>query len=167
MRGWKIMQGNGGAGSRWTPLGAAIFAFVLISLALRSATGAAQRAGATPTTPIIWTDVDGHGYGPLHLRAAPATVFIFFSTQCPIANQYMPRLRALDDAYTPRGIRFFLVDSHALDSGEQARQFVRERKVFVPIVKDIGTLLADRLGATLTPEAVAVSREGTIVYRGR
>src|SRR5438552_18062389 len=143
MRGWKIMQGNGGAGSRWTPLGAAIFACVLISLALQSATISAQRAGATPTTPIIWTDIDGHGYGPLHLRAAPATVFIFFSTQCPIANQYMPRLQALDDSFTPRGVRFFMVDSHALDGPDQARAFIRERQLFIPIVKDTGTSLAD------------------------
>src|SRR5438067_5561915 len=149
MRNRKARRDDEAARAHWARLGALIVAGALFSLGLRSAVGAARPVVETVTTPIIWTDVDGHGYGPLQMRAAPATVFVFFSTQCPVANQYMPRLRALDDSFTPRGVRFFMVDSHALDGPDQARAFIRERQLFIPIVKDTGPSLADRRGATV------------------
>src|SRR5438034_11396402 len=67
----------------------------------------------------------------------------------------------------PRSTLFPYTTLFRSDGAEQARRFVRERKIFVPVVKDTGTALADRLGANRTPEAVVVSREGALVYRGR
>lgn len=122
---------------------------------------------AAQELPIIWTDLDGRGYGPLQLRAAPATVFLFTSIQCPVSEAYVDRIRELENAYYPRGARFFLVSNHPGDPVEALRLHAAERKLVLPIVKDPDGDLADRLGATVTPEAVVVGREGQILYRGR
>src|SRR5579872_3746586 len=133
----------------------ALFAVVLC--------GASRAEGPLP---IVWTDLDGRGYGPNSLRAAAATVFVFFSTECPVSNAYMPRLRQAEKDYFPRGVRFFLVNAHPSDTFARIRAYLADRRVTIPVVKDVGYALADRLGATMTPEAVIVNREGEVAYRG-
>lgn len=120
-----------------------------------------------PAVPIVWTDLDGRGYGPTQLKAACATVFLFFSTQCPVSESYVPRIRALGQSYFSRRVAFFLVNAHPLDSAARIRGYARARRLQMPLVKDADAALADRLGAAVTPEAVVVDREGQIRYRGR
>jgi len=129
--------------------------------------GGRAQGSPLPAVPIVWTDLDGRGYGPTQLKAAPATVFLFFCTQCPVSESYMPRIRALGQSYFSRRVAFFLVNAHALDSAARIRSYARARRLRMPLVKDGDAALADRLGAAVTPEAVVVDREGQIRYQGR
>jgi hypothetical protein len=129
--------------------------------------GRAAHAESKPPVPLVWTDLNGRDYGPTQLRGAAATVFVFFSTQCPVSNAYMPRLRQMEQAYFARRIAFFLVNSNPLDGSEGIRRYAGERHLLMPLVKDTDGALAEHLGATLTPEAVVVGREGQTLYRGR
>src|SRR5688572_2108892 len=123
----------------WRALGAAaVGAAVAAGAAAPRGPAPARKA---PATPIVWTDLDGRGYGPLQLRAAPATVFLFFSTECPVANAYVPRIRELEDRYYAKGVRFFLVSSHPADTVERMRAYAAERKLVLPLVKDSGAAL--------------------------
>jgi hypothetical protein len=128
--------------------------------------GASHASSAPASPPIVWTDVDGHGYGPVQLRARAATVFVFVSSQCTLSNQYASRLRRLQDDYFAHRVSLFLVDSLATDSVETERSWAATRGLNLALVKDAGTSLADRLGAVCTAEAVVVDRDGNIVYRG-
>jgi thiol-disulfide isomerase/thioredoxin len=130
---------------------------------------APAKAAAAPATPqpLVWTDVDGRGYGPTQIKAAAATVFVFGSTECPLASAYAGRLRALEQEYFAKRVSFFLVNAHPSDTADTARTWARERKLALPVVKDVASRLVDRLGATRTPEAVVVDRAGNVVYRGR
>lgn len=123
-------------------------------------------AAATPA-PITWSDVSGKRYGAADLAQAKATVFLFSSTQCPIANQYAPRMADLAKDYAPRGVRVFLVNANVEDSRDAVKRYAAERKLPFPAVKDAGTALADRLGASATPEAVVVDSAGVVRYLGR
>jgi mono/diheme cytochrome c family protein len=131
-------------------------------------------AGASPTAeskttaaPILWKDLDGRAYSSSDSGKARATVFFFSSSQCPISNIYTPRMIEMAKAYTPRGVRFFLVNSNADDTLPKLKQYIQERAFPFPAVKDTGTALADRLGARVTPETIIVSSDGNIQYRGR
>jgi mono/diheme cytochrome c family protein len=123
----------------------------------------AKRAAAS----LSWTDVQGRRYGPEETARHPATVFLFWSSHCPIANLYVPRMIDLVREYQPRGVRFFLVSSDILDSRAAVAQFAKARALPFPAVKDTGTALADWLGAQATPEAIILDGPGEVRYRGR
>jgi mono/diheme cytochrome c family protein len=131
--------------------------------------GSADRRFALelPITPIVWKDVDGHAYNVQQFAHHKATVFLFTSTECPISNLYTPRILELAQAYMPRGVQFFLVNSNQEDSLPTVRRYTRERKFPFPAIKDNGTTLADHLGADRTPEAVILDSRGVVRYRGR
>lgn len=106
-------------------------------------------------------------YQPADLGRAKATVFLFTSSQCPVANAYTQRIIALGRDYETKSVRFFLVH----ESGENAAtllRYVRERGFPMPSVRDDGALrLADQLDASTTPEAVVLDNQARVRYRGR
>lgn len=156
--------------SRFVPGVAVASLGVSLLLAGGGTVGTQARAVAkrvAPGTPLVWIDIEGRGYGPLHLRAAAATVFVFVSTDCPLANTYASRLRALENEYQPRRINFFLVNAHATDTPEAARAWAAERDLGIVTVKDTpAARLSERLGARRTPETVVLGRDGAVLYRG-
>jgi AhpC/TSA family./Copper type II ascorbate-dependent monooxygenase, C-terminal domain. len=142
-----------------------------VNAALPAATSrqksAASAGDAAPTAPITWQDVSGRRYGAADIAAAKATVFFFSSTECPIAQKYVGRFRAFEREFAPKGVRFFLVNSGPGGSAAAWKKYAAERKIPFPAVRDNGTALADRLNATMTPEAVIVDAAGEIRYIGR
>lgn len=120
-----------------------------------------------PLKPLAFKDVVGKTYNIADLTKNKATVFFFSSTQCPISNIYTPRMNALANAYSTKGVKCFLVNSNAEDTAEKVRRYAAERKFSFPAVKDSGTTLADHLAASRTPEAVVVDGKGAVRYRGR
>lgn len=116
---------------------------------------------------VSFKDLAGKSYGTPELSRAKATVFVFTSTECPIAGKYTPRLVELAKDYAGKGVSFFLVNSNGGDSRDKFAKWVKERKFPFPAVKDEGTVLADKLGATTTPQAFVVDPAGSIAYIGR
>jgi mono/diheme cytochrome c family protein len=153
-------------GSRRAPVVAPVV--VLVLLAGRVA-GAAPVEGPAKLSAesFSWTDVGGHRYGSEEFSRHPATVFLFWSSQCPIANLYVPRIIELAREYGPKGVGFFLVNSNVQDSRATVVHLAKARALPFPAVKDAGTALADRLGAQMTPQAVIVDAAGATCYRGR
>lgn len=129
---------------------------------------ASSLAGAVGTgKAIAWKDVAGRAYSQADLSKNKATVFLFVSTQCPIANIYTPRFLELARDFQPRGVGFFLVDSNIEDTPAVVKRYARERKFPFPVVKDNGTALADWLLADTTPQAIVLDAGGQTRYMGR
>lgn len=118
-------------------------------------------------TPLTFTDVAGKAYGAAELGKNKATVFVFSSTECPLAAKYTPRILALAKEYGPKGIGFFLVNSNASDNKADFVKWAKERGYSFPMIKDEGTTLADRLNVSATPEVAVVDAAGTTLYLGR
>ncbi len=150
-------------------MGAILTVSLLFGLAAAFAEGNHPGVSKPPTEarPLVWTDVSGNGYGAPQIHGSAATVFLFVTSECPLARAYTGRFRALEKTYAGRRVLFFLVNPHPTDTIEMAKTWARERNLTIPLVKDAGALLTDRLGATRTPEAVVVNRAGEVVYRGR
>lgn len=116
---------------------------------------------------ITFNDLHGKTYGRTDISSHKATVFLFVSAQCPISNVYTPRFNALATEYTKQGTQVFAVYADRQESMMEITKNVKEHNLVFPAVKDAHGVLADTLGAKLTPEAVIVDAQGVICYRGR
>jgi hypothetical protein len=164
---------------RYPPaLAAMLAAGLLISAdASRGADRPASRPSAPATAPapaapapVTLNDVDGATHRPLQLGGAKAAVVLFVRHDCPVSNGYAPEVERIVAAYSPRDVKFYLVhvdpDLSAKDAKAHAKEF-RYPTDLAPVLLDGKRVLATKLGATVTPEAVVVLVGGGIAYRGR
>lgn len=126
----------------------------------------AAKIGA-PAGELSFHDVTGKAYAPADLRGQKAVLFVFLSTQCPVSSSYIPRLLELHKDYAGRGVAIFAVNSNRSESLAAVVCQAKERNFPFPMVKDAGGELTQRLGATVTPEAVLLDGAGAVRYRGR
>jgi hypothetical protein len=96
-----------------------------------------------------------------------AVVFLFTLTDCPISNRYAPRVNALANEYTARGVRFWLVYPDATETDDEVRLHLTEYGYEVGALRDPDYSLVRLAGATVTPEAAVFVPGGTLAYRGR
>ena len=113
-------------------------------------------------------DLAGKPARPLDLTAGTiATVLVFTAVDCPISDRYAPALQRLRDDYASRGVRFWLVYPNAGDVPAAVRAHADAFSYAMPVALDPGGVLADRAGATVTPEVAVFDRAGSLAYRGR
>lgn len=96
-----------------------------------------------------------------------ATVLFFIAHDCPISLSYVPEMNRICRAYQSKGIAFYMVYAEEDFSPVAARGHAKAYGFACPAVLDSKLALADSAGATMTPEAVIVSPQGTVLYRGR
>jgi peroxiredoxin len=112
-------------------------------------------------------DADGKVHRLSDSPSANAIVVVFLGTECPLARLYARRVAGLVERYKPRGVRFLAIDPHQSEAEAELREFERDFKPGVRLLRDAGQLVADRCGATRTPEAVVLDQARRIRYRGR
>ena len=95
-----------------------------------------------------------------------AVCFAFLHPTCPLAQEYGPVLEKLADEFANEGIRFVGVVCESDDPAAIDAYRTKFGLTF-PIHLDTDFTLAEDLGATITPEAVLVDRDGRIRYAGR
>lgn len=137
-------------------------------LVFSTAVTAAQSVERVKDTQLTVTDVHSREVQPFNMTDQKCAVIIFTLTDCPIANQYAPEIQRIVAAYDPKKVRFYLAYPDADLKPEQIRKHIKEfaYQGIVP-VQDRHHQLVKATGATITPEAVVVLKDGTIAYRGR
>src|SRR4051812_26619143 len=100
-------------------------------------------------------------------RDAKVVVLAFLGTECPLAEAYAPRLAEVARDFEKRGIGFFGVDANQQDGPVAIGRFADKHGLPFPILKDVGNVLADRLGAERTPEVFVLDGSRAVIYRGR
>ncbi len=112
--------------------------------------------------------IDGSIVKPLsNPDSAQFSVLIFTATDCPIANAMAPEMARLVQLVHQNGGQFTLVYPDWELSNEEAALHAKEYAIDASIVIDRDHQLVVRTGATVTPEAVLLDRDGGIVYHGR
>ena len=96
-----------------------------------------------------------------------AVVVVFLGTECPLAKLYGARLAEMEREYRDQGVAFVGIDSNQQDSLLEIGHFARTHKIDFPILKDATAAVADQFGATRTPEAFILGKDGSVLYRGR
>jgi peroxiredoxin len=138
-------------------------------------TGIASTEGDVPAPPAIGatiedfslTDADGKEHSLNSLKGENGSVLIFVATKCPVSNAYNDRMEKLAHDYKARGVNVIGINSNAPESAAAVKTHAAENKLTFPIFKDPANKVADRLGATVTPEVYFLDANNKLIYRGR
>ena len=150
---------------------------ILLGLVFVIAGAVAARAveGEIPAAPAIGTtiedftlpDVSGTERSLKSLAGKNGTVLLFIAVQCPVSNAYNERMEKLAEDYKAKGIAVIGINSNVKEDAEAVKAHAAEHKLTFPILKDPGNKIADKLGASVTPEAYFVDQNNKLLYHGR
>jgi thiol-disulfide isomerase/thioredoxin len=140
--------------------------FALMPLATNPASGQELSLGTSmPGADRSVVLVDGTETTLAALAGTRATVLVFWSEQCPWADQYFERVHELSTAYRARGVNFVFVNSSERDERTDLRRRIAERP-YGSYVTDTTADLAVALGAVRAPQVFVFSTENGLVYSG-
>ena len=83
----------------------------------------------------------------------------FWATWCGVCRRGMPQIEALHREFSPGGLVLLGVNG---ESGQDARNFVRENGYTFPTLVDSGNKVAGQFQVTAIPTAVVIDRQGRI-----
>jgi len=112
-------------------------------------------------------DVDGRDHSLKSIKGKNGTVLIFISVQCPVSNAYNERMEKLAADYKSKGISVIGVNANSSEDAGAVKAHATEKGLTFTILKDPGNKLADKLGATRTPEAYFLDSNNKLLYHGR
>lgn len=112
-------------------------------------------------------DVDGNQRSLESLAGKNGTVLLFIAVQCPVSNAYNERMEKLAQDYKARGIAVIGINSNVAEDAATVKAHAGENKLTFPILKDPGNKIADKLGASVTPEAYFLDANNKLLYHGR
>lgn len=111
-------------------------------------------------------DTQGLDHNSAEWKTAKAVVLFFVTTDCPIANGYVPEMNRIHDAYSQRGVQFYAVQADVSVADEVAR-YAKDYRYAFPLLLDPQQVLVRYTGARITPQAAILSPEGKLLYLGR
>ena len=76
-------------------------------------------------------------------------------------------MEKLAQDYKAKGIAVVGINSNVAEDAAAVKSHAAEHSLSFPILKDPGNKIADRLGATKTPEAYVLDANNKLVYHGR
>lgn len=131
--------------------------------------------GEVPAPPAIGAtledftlpDADGKEHSLNSLKGKNGSVLIFVATKCPVSNAYNERMEKLAQDYKARGINVIGINSNLAESAAAVKSHAAENKLTFAILKDPANKVADRLGASVTPEVYFLDASNKLIYRGR
>ena len=109
--------------------------------------------------------LSGQLVDPLANHGQKATVLFFLTTECPIGNLYSPEINRIVEHYKMQGVTCHAVYAH--ETAAEIKKHQQEYKLSLSALLDPDVNLAKLTGATVTPEACVLSKDGKILYRGR
>src|SRR6266850_5862800 len=112
-------------------------------------------------------DANGKEQSLNALKGKKGAVIIFVAVQCPVSNAYNERMEKLAQDYKARGITVIGINSNVAEDAGAVKAHAAQNHLTFPILKDPGNKIADRLGATRTPEAYLLDASNKLLYHGR
>jgi hypothetical protein len=109
--------------------------------------------------------VDRTAAGPP--TVASVRVLVFTTTECPIANRYVPEIKRLAGKFTTHGVTFTMVYPVPSDTDAMVRDHLTRFQIDLPFTRDPGFAMVKSTKVTVTPEVAVLDEVGRLVYRGR
>ncbi|MBA3631685.1 MAG: redoxin domain-containing protein [Acidobacteria bacterium] len=110
-------------------------------------------------------DINGKKQSFNDLKGKNGAVVIFLSAQCPVVKGYNGRINKIAESYKAKGINFIGINSNSTESLAWVKSHAEENYKF-PMLVDKGNVLADQLGANVTPEAFYFNEKNVLMYHG-
>lgn len=118
------------------------------------------------------SNIDGKTVSLNDMKGKNGAVIVFVSSQCPVVKLYNERMNQIAADYAAKGIAFIGINSNVTEMDKTAakpldwvRTHINETYRF-PVLFDKGNVLADKLGASVTPEAFYVDANNMLLYHG-
>ncbi|HVF30009.1 MAG TPA: thioredoxin family protein [Pyrinomonadaceae bacterium] len=99
------------------------------------------------------------------LKGKNGSVLVFLSAQCPVVKAYNERLNQIAAEYQAKGINFIGINSNSTEGLDWVKSHAAETYKF-PMLIDKNNVLADKLGATVTPEVYYLDAKNVLLYHG-
>src|SRR6202012_5263948 len=112
-------------------------------------------------------DTRGVSHTPSEWASSKAVVLYFTPPSCPIANGYVPEINPIHDAYAPRGVAFFAVQTDLTIAQPDVAKYAHDFAYSFPLLLDHQQILARLAGASMTPQAAIFDPLGKLLYLGR
>jgi len=119
------------------------------------------------TSDIPLLDLKGNIIRINQLHNFKATVIFFLSPECPLCKSYTLTINQLIKKYNGKPIQFIGVIPSNDFSVDDILNYKRSYKLNLNLVRDTKSLMAKKLGATITPEVFLLGKTGVIKYSGR
>ncbi len=94
------------------------------------------------------------------------TLVMFISVQCPVSNAYDDRMNALYQDYAAKGVKFVVINANRTEPAAAVQEHARRHNFQFAVYKDEDNVVADKFGATVTPETYVIDSAGVIRYHG-
>ncbi len=111
------------------------------------------------------TDTSGAEKSFNNLKGKNGAVLIFLSVQCPVVKGYDERIVKLAADYAAKGINVIGINPNSTETTDKVKIHAAENYKF-PVLIDKGNVLADKLGANVTPETFYFNNKNVLVYHG-
>lgn len=146
-----------------------LLASAIVAVSGRPAEGDIPSPPAIGATIADFTlpDANGKEHSLASLAGKNGSVLIFIAVQCPVSNAYNERMEKLAQDYKAKGINVIGINSNVAESADAVKAHAAEKHLTFTILKDAGNKVADRLGASVTPEAYFIDAGNKLLYRGR
>jgi peroxiredoxin len=112
-------------------------------------------------------DYNGVKHSLTDYKSSRAIVLMFIATQCPVSNSYNTRMVELQKDYAAKGVSFVGINANKQESVAEIKEHAQAHGFVFHILKDVNNVLADRLGASVTPEIYVLNPNFEILYHGR
>ena len=148
----------------------ALLAFVSMTNSSCSAGGVADEkddlAVGTKLENFTLPDVHGDGQSLDKLKGENGAVLVWVSAQCPSVKAYNERINEIADELKAKGINLIGINSNATESLDWVTSHAKEVGYKFPVLIDKSNVLADKLGASVTPEFYYFDKENVLLYHG-
>lgn len=117
-------------------------------------------------SPLELSDLEGKVHVPLMIGAKKAVVLVFVSPFCPTSNAFTPEINRIAADYADK-FTFYLIEADAEITSADAKKHVETFEIKAPVLLDPEQRLAKLTKAHITPEAVVLAANGSVLYQGR
>ncbi len=121
-----------------------------------------QKAAALPDFQL--KEPSGKEWRLSEVQAEKGILILFVSPMCPVSRAYDERMNAIAEEFAGKGFVILGVDSNSTDPDAQVKDMAGRMKF--PILVDKESRVADMFRASRTPEAILLSPDRKLVYRG-
>ena len=140
---------------------------MLLMIGLTLASGLWAGDSAKKVANFTLADYNGAKHSLTDYKSSKAIVLMFIATQCPVSNSYNTRMVELQKDYAAKGVSFVGINANKQESIEEIKTHARAHGFVFPVLKDVNNVLADKLGASVTPEIYVLNQSYEILYHGR
>ena len=111
-------------------------------------------------------DLSGSQQSLDKLKGQNGAVLVWVSAQCPVVKSYNERINEAAAELKAKGINLIGINSNSTEDLDWIASHAKEVGYDFPVLIDKGNVLADKLGASVTPEFFYFDNGNVLLYHG-